>query len=178
MYTTGWRKSEVFSLTVAQVDLANRLVMLDVGTTKSGEGRTFVMTEGLHTIIKKELTAIDALKKQGTICPWVFHRADGSQIKSFRGAWDAATETAGYPAKLLHDFRRTAVRNMERAGVPRSTAMKMVGHATEAIYRRYAIQNVEMLREGAAKLEAWTEEQTTPKAKGKVARFKKTAGAR
>ncbi len=68
------------------------------------------------------------------------------RIKSFRGAWDAATEAAGYPDKLLHDFRRTAVRNLERAGVPRSSAMAMVGHQTESIYRRYAIQDETMLR--------------------------------
>ena len=38
-----------------------------------------------------------------------------------------------------HDFRRSVARNMERAGVPRSVAMKMSGHRTECIYRRYAI---------------------------------------
>jgi len=47
------------------------------------------------------------------------------------------------------------VRNLERAGVPRSTAMAMVGHRTEAIYRRYAIVDEVMLREGAAKLAAY-----------------------
>ena len=56
-------------------------------------------------------------------------------------------------------FRRTAVRNLERAGVPRSAAMKMVGHKTEAMYRRYAIADESMLREGAAKLEALFEAQ-------------------
>jgi hypothetical protein len=59
--------------------------------------------------------------------------------------------------------------------------MKMVGHATEAIYRRYAIQDEAMLREGSAKLEAWTDEQTaktSTKARGKVVRLTKTAGAR
>jgi hypothetical protein len=60
---------------------------------------------------------------------------------------------------IPHDFRRTAVRNLERAGVPRSAAMKMVGHKTEAIYRRYAIADENMLREGAAKLEALLEAQ-------------------
>ena len=55
--------------------------------------------------------------------------------------------------RIPHDFRRTAVRNLERAGVPRSVAMKMVGHKTEAIYRRYAIVDEAMLREGAVKLE-------------------------
>ena len=50
------------------------------------------------------------------------------------------------------DFRRPAGRNLERAGVPRSTAMKMVGHKTESIYRRYTIVGDAMLKEGAAKL--------------------------
>ena len=58
------------------------------------------------------------------------------------------------PDRIPHDFRRTAVRNLERAGVPRSAAVKMVGHKTEAIYRRYAIADESMLREDAAKLEA------------------------
>ena len=103
---------------------------------------------------------------------------DGSQIKSFRGAWDEATEKAGYPDKLLHDFRRTAVRNLERAGVARSSAMKMVGHATEAIYRRYAIQDEAMLRAASAKLEAWTEEQKTKPGRGQVKQFRRRTSAR
>jgi hypothetical protein len=60
------------------------------------------------------------------------------------------------PGRIPHDFRRTAVRNLERAGVPRFTAMAMVGHRTEAIYRRYAIVDEVMLREGAAKLAAYS----------------------
>jgi hypothetical protein len=55
------------------------------------------------------------------------------------------------PAHIPHDLRRTAVRNLERAGVPRSTA-KTVGHKTESIYRRYAIVDETMLKEGGAKL--------------------------
>jgi hypothetical protein len=58
------------------------------------------------------------------------------------------------PGLIFHDFRRTAVRNLERAGVPRSVAMKMVRHKTEAIYRRYAIFSESDLREAALKLEA------------------------
>jgi hypothetical protein len=45
------------------------------------------------------------------------------------------------------------VRNLERAGGPRSAVMKMVGHKTEAMYRRYAIADESILREGAVKLE-------------------------
>ena len=56
------------------------------------------------------------------------------------------------PAATASTRTSTAVRNLERAGVPRSAAMKMLGHKTEAIYRRYAIADENMLREGAAKL--------------------------
>jgi integrase len=72
----------------------------------------------------------------GTIIAWMFHRA-GQPIKSFRRAWVTACRKAEMPERIPHNFRRTAVRNLERAGVPRSIAMKMVGHRTESIYRRY-----------------------------------------
>jgi hypothetical protein len=53
---------------------------------------------------------------------------------------------------LKHDFRRTAVRNLERSGVSRSVATKITGHRTEAVYRRYAIVSDQDLQEAAAKL--------------------------
>ena len=65
-----------------------------------------------------------------------------------------ACKAAGAPGRIPHDFRRTAVRNLERAGVPRSVAMKMVGHKTEAIYRRYAIVSDADLQDAAKKLAA------------------------
>jgi len=54
--------------------------------------------------------------------------------------------------KFRHDFRRTAVRNLERAGVPRSVAMRLVGMKTQAIYSRYAITSRQDLKDGVAKL--------------------------
>jgi hypothetical protein len=50
--------------------------------------------------------------------------------------------------------RRSAVRNLERAGVPRSVAMKLTGHKTESVYRRYAIADERDLRVAAERLNA------------------------
>ena len=89
----------------------------------------------------------------GTICPFVFHR-NGERIRYFRAAWANACKAAGCPGALVHDMRRSAVRTFERAGVPRSVAMSIVGHKTESIYRRYAIVDEAMQREAAARPDA------------------------
>jgi len=152
-YHTGWRvQSEILSLQWRQVDLNAGTVRLEPGTTKNREGRTFIMTPMLRATLEQQKAHTEALQReQGQIIPWVFHR-EGEPIRGFRRSWKTACKKAGQPGRIPHDFRRTAVRNLERAGVPRSTAMKMVGHKTEAIYRRYAIVDEVMMREGAEKL--------------------------
>ena len=65
-----------------------------------------------------------------------------------------ACRDAGRPGLLLHDLRRLAVRNLERAGISRSVAMKLTGHKTEAVYRRYAIVAESDLRDAGSKLTA------------------------
>jgi integrase len=143
-YITGWRAaSEILPLTWTQVDFAAETVRLEEGTTKSGAGRTFYMTPELRACLEAQYAA-----RRG---PLVFHRND-RPIKSFRKAWRNACQAAGLAGRIPHDFRRTAVRNLERAGVPQSTAMAMVGHKTASIYRRYAIVDETVLREGSAKL--------------------------
>lgn len=138
-YLTGWRlASEILPLEWRQVDWPGRVVRLDPGTTKNRQGRSFPFTAALETLLTEQLVEHDRLKQLGRIVPYVFHR-DGERVRSIRGAWQKACKAAGAPGRILHDFRRTAVRNLERAGVPRSAAMAMVGHKTESIYRRYAI---------------------------------------
>jgi hypothetical protein len=90
--------------------------------------------------------------------PWVFPAPDGDAIKPYNTEWRRAWK-ASKLKQIPHDFRRTAVRNLERAGIPRSAAMAMVGHKTEAIYRRYAIVEEGMLREAAEKLTAFQKHQ-------------------
>jgi hypothetical protein len=64
-------------------------------------------------------------------------------------------QKTGVPGRMFHDFQRTAVRNLERAGITRSVAMKMTGHKTESIYRRYDIVSEGDLRIATAKLESF-----------------------
>ena len=92
-------------------------------------------------------------RAQGRIITHVFHRY-GRPIKSLRRAWLTACRKVGRPGLLPHDLRRSAVRNLERAGISRSVAMKLTGHKTEAVYRRYAIVAEKDLREAGAKLAA------------------------
>ena len=151
-YVYGWRKQEILGLTWARVDLRAGTVRLDPGTTKNREGRTVVLTEDLRALLGRLWEATRRLAtERGTAIPWVFHR-DGDPVKDFRGAWETACKTAGVPALLFHDLRRSAVRRMERVGVPRSVAMKLTGHKTEAVYRRYAIVSEADLSEASKKL--------------------------
>ena len=151
-YVTGWRvQSEILPLEWRQVDRKTGEVRLDPGTTKNDAGRVFPFTETLRTMIETLWAEHEALQKTGKICPYVFHR-NGRRIKSLRKSWELACEAAGYPGKLLHDLRRSAVRNMERSGLSRSVAMQLTGHKTEAVYRRYAITSEADLREGVERL--------------------------
>ena len=109
---------------------------------------------------------------RGMICPFVFHR-NGRRIKSFYKAW--RTAKAECPGKLLHDFRRTAVRNYVRAGVSERVAMAMSGHKTRAIFDRYDIVSPGDLQAAAATLDqnATGTISGTVGARGNVKRFKR-----
>jgi integrase len=156
MYITGWRsKSEVLPLTWAQIDFTAGTVRLEPGTTKNRKGRTFVMTQALRACLEGARERVRAIERQhGRIIPQVFTHDDGRPIRSFRKSFETACRRAGLPGKIPHDFRRTAVRNLERAGVPRSVAMAMTGHKTESVYRRYDIVSERDLFDAAARIDA------------------------
>ena len=156
-YTYGWRKSEILSLERRQLDLKAGTLRLDPGTTKNGEGRTVYLTPEIKGLLAAQVERVEALqRKLGRIVPHLFPHPRGRRAGQARGGfskrWETACKAAGVPGRLLHDFRRTAVRNLERAGVARSVAMKITGHKTESVYRRYAIVSDSDLREAALKL--------------------------
>jgi integrase len=159
-YITGWRvPSEVLPLQWRQVDFKAGTVRLEPDTTKNDEGRTFPFD--LLPELKAALEAQRKATTEGRICPWVFHRggqpfrdADGAASKPFRDAWDVACREAGCPGRIPHDFRRTAVRNLVRAGVPEKVAMMLTGHKTRSVFDRYDIVNEADLREATSRLAA------------------------
>lgn len=157
---TGWRKGEIIAfrendgLRWRQVDFEAGTVHLDPGSTKNDEGRTFPFSAlpPLEELLRRQRERTDTVERsEGTVVPHVFHRS-GDPIKSMRGAWKGATKRAGLEGALFHDLRRTAVRNLERAGVPRSVAKKLTGHKTDSVYERYAIADQSALEEGVEKL--------------------------
>jgi integrase len=151
-YITGWRvQSEILPLEWRHVDMKAEEIRLEPGTTKNQAGRVFPFTDALRALLQAQLTEQEALKAKGVICRSVFHR-NGRPIKGFRASWASACTAAGYPGRIPHDLRRSAVRNMERAGLSRSVAMQLTGHKTEAVYRRYAITSEADLREGVDRL--------------------------
>ncbi|HZM96944.1 MAG TPA: hypothetical protein VFB92_26160 [Vicinamibacterales bacterium] len=89
----------------------------------------------------------EELKTKDAICPWVFHRG-GKRIKCMDDAWRRACKRAGYPGRLMHDLRRSAVRNLVRAGVAESVAMKITGHKTRSVFERYNITSGNDIRAG------------------------------
>ena len=156
LWLTGWRKGEALGLQWRSVDFVTGTIRIE--ETKSGEPRTlpFHALPELDALLRELRGRTRALERdRGTIVPWVFHRENGHPIRDLRRAWVTATRAAGVPGRILHDFRRTAVRRMEQAGVPRSVAMKISGHKTESIYRRYAIVAERDIADGLRKVAAF-----------------------
>ncbi len=144
-YTFGWRmQSEVLTLERRHVDLAGGRLTLRAGETKNDEGREVFLTPPLKAALAAQLERVDALqRKLERVIPFVFPhlsgRHRGKRILDFRKAWLTACKRAGVAGRLRHDLRRTAVRNLVRAGVPERVSMELTGHKTRSVFDRYDI---------------------------------------
>ncbi len=156
-YKSGWRVAEITGLKWSNVDLKKRVVCLEIGTTKNKEGRTMYLDDELLNVFLEQR---EQQKNSGQIIPYVFPSSDGKdRAKDFRKAWKTSCKKAGIPGRLFHDFRRTAVRNMVRSGIPERVAMMISGHKTRSVFERYNIVSEDDLRVAARKHEEYLKNQ-------------------
>ena len=161
-FLCGWRKGEIRSLAWADVDLPGRVIRLRSEHSKNGQGRALALEGELWSIIERQSKMREYKNADGTVgfSPYVFH-LDDQPIGDFRKAWATAEKKTGFGHKLFHDLRRTAARNLIRAGVPERVAMAITGHKTRAIFDRYNIVSEDDLRQAVQKAEAYL--STAPK---------------
>jgi integrase len=155
-YILGWRRSELVGLTWAQVDWQAGQLRLEHGMTKNGEGRVFPFM--FHPRLAAVMRELHARRERiqharGFLLAAVFVHDDGRPVSGwYYDAWRTACERAGLDGRMVHDFRRSAVRNLVRAGVPESVAMQLTGHKTRSVFTRYNITSGTDLNEAVAKL--------------------------
>ena len=131
-FYTGMRAGETKSLTWADFDVESQTIRLHAKDSKNRHGRAIPLMADLLTIVERRV------KARRLDCQYIFHR-NGKHMGEFRKVWRRACEEAGVSGKLFHDFRRSAVRNMVRAGVNPDIARQISGHRTPAIFSRYNI---------------------------------------
>ena len=148
---------------------------------KNGEGRMVTLDGELAAlIVRRKASRHVETDGASMLVDLVFHN-QGRPIGDIRKAWASACVTTGhgeffcrrcsepakgarcekcnsgarYSGRIFHDFRRTAVRNMVRAGVPERVAMTISGHKTRSIFDRYNIVNEDDLREAMKRTQAY-----------------------
>jgi integrase len=152
LYLSGWRKGAACNLEWRDIDLEGRAARLRIESSKNKEPWILPLAGRLWEIIQ------DRLSERRLDCPYVFHW-DGRKVGDFKKAWKTACKKSGLEGTLVHDLRRCAARNLSRAGVPEVVAMKITGHKTNSMYRRYRIVDENELREAQERLQGHLAEQ-------------------
>lgn len=165
-YFTGWRKGDIVGLKWEHVDLAGGVVRRPFGSTKEETGRVLALDANLRALLDRRYQArLTGTADAPIVSDYVFHRK-GRPVGDIRKAWKAACLAAGIqprtklrkgeaiivPGRKVHDFRRTASRDMLRAGVPQTVAMSVTGHKTDAMFQRYNITSEADQREAMERL--------------------------
>jgi len=150
-YYTGMRQGEIIGpkgLTWEQVNLEEGTIRLAIKDTKTKTARVIYMTGDFLLVMMKMKQVRD---QHYPDCPYVCHLR-GQYIKQMKHSWKTACQRVGLVGKTFHDLRRTGVRNLIRAGVPETVAMKISGHKTRSVFDRYNITSEEDLKEAATRL--------------------------
>jgi len=147
LYLSGWRVGEMRSLEWRDVNLAQRSIRLRSENSKNGQPRLLKLGGELLAIVERAHAA------RRLDCGRLFHH-DGTAIGDFRKSWQTACTAAALPLRI-HDLRRSAVRDMVRAGVPERVAMAVSGHKTRTVFERYNIVSEGDLEVAVDRLDAY-----------------------
>ena len=146
-YTYGFRRAELLDMRCGQVDLLGRRIRLNPGETKNDEGRTVALTDECYDLVLH-------MAKEKQADEFLLTRRNGKPVRDFRVTWDALTKAAKMPGLLVHDLRRSAVRNLVRRGVTERVAMRISGHKSRSVFDRYNIVSESDLADAALKVES------------------------
>ena len=150
-YYTGMRQGEIIGekgLRWTQVDLVEGSIRLASKQTKTKMPRVIYRTGDFLMVLLK---AKELRDRYYLDCPYVCQRG-GKPFKEVKQAWESGCKRVGLRGQTFHDLRRTGIRNLIRAGVPETVAMKISGHKTRAVFDRYNITSEEDLKEAATRL--------------------------
>src|ERR1035437_4726291 len=178
-YHVSTRKGELKNIVWPQVDFDESVIVLEPADTKTGKGRYLPIYGDMGEWLTKQKAVRDAEFPE---CPWVFfwHTADcvlghggvrtkpGSHVQKFDASWKAAVKRAGNEGLLFKDLRRSAQRHMRKAGIDQSIRMKISGHKTDSMERRYNIVDIEDVKSAAKQMAKWIKGEKAKKEKGKT----------
>ena len=142
LYFCGVRVGEALQIEWAQVDLNKRLIRIEDEQTKTGEPRIVplpsilvMMLEGIEPKTERVFDSTNLRKEWRKACAAV---GLGRIIEIEGKKYDPR-----YEGLTIHDFRRSAIRNLINAGVPEKVAMQISGHKTRSVFDRYHIVSTE-----------------------------------
>jgi integrase len=127
------------------VDLQRGFLRVLGAKCKTGEGRTIPLTPEIRDML------IELAKVRHLNTNHVFLH-EGRPIQRVKRSFMTACRNAGIKDLHFHDLRHCAATNLRRAGVDTVTAMKIVGHKSEKMHRRYNSVSEEHLTKAAGKL--------------------------
>lgn len=163
-YTTGWRIESILRLQWRGVDLARMVIHLDASETKNRKATTFPLEPfpSLYSVFERRLTYRQEIERRKELrIPYVFHR-DGVPVRSIRKEWEKVRKGEGKIKEatlyglMIHDLRRTAVRNLKSQGWSDTEVMAMVGLKTISMFLRYNITTEEDILNKAKAIAATT----------------------
>lgn len=151
-YHCGNRLGEIRQLRPDQVHLEAREIRIESLQAKGKRDRVIPIYGDMAEWIERQLGDLP----KG--CQYLFHYR-GRRLGSHLKGWSAACKDVGLEGLHFHDLRRSAIRNMDQAGVRQAVGMSISGHKTTDVYRRYNIVAAAELDEVGSKMAAFRQQQ-------------------